>query len=257
MRRFMPLVLPLLLALGCATAPAPTPTTAPVPAPTPGAAAPVATAGTVDLAELTDDVRWVWTAAEYRAALWQAFALATERVEELAAGREPGTWAVSLDADETVLSNVQYEIERRGHAVEFDRDAWKAWVERREAVALPGARRFMQRVHELGGKVIVVSNRRSDEHVATEANLRALQLPFDILLTRDAESDKEGRWDAVAAGTAAPGVPPLEIVLWVGDNIRDFPHLDQDLAAAPESALAPFGDRFIVVPNPMYGSWKE
>ena len=248
---FLPL---LLLAAGCATAPAPAPAGAPA---TPPGAAATTTPGAVAPEELTDDVRWVLSSAEYRAAVWQAFDLATERVEELAAGRQPGTWAVSVDADETLIGNVQYEVERHGHPVEFDPTAWTEWVQRRQAIALPGARQFAARVRELGGKVVVVTNRKDFEAADTEANLKALGLPYDLLLPRTAEGDKEGRWEAVAAGTAAPGVPPLEIVLWVGDNIQDFPHLDQKLAQAPETALAPFGDRFILVPNPMYGSWKD
>jgi hypothetical protein len=44
--------------------------------------------------------------------------------------------------------------------------------------------------------------------------------------------------------------------MWVGDNIKDFPGGDQKLHDAPVEALAAFGDRFIVVPNPLYGSWK-
>jgi 5'-nucleotidase (lipoprotein e(P4) family) len=255
MRRPSPPLLPLLLllALGCATAPAPPPAAAPP-------AAPVAESwdGRLDealLAEVTDDVRWVAASAEYRAAVWQAFDLATERVEELASGRAAGTWAVSVDADETILGNVGYEIERRHHETEFDQAAWQKWVDRRQAIALPGARQFLGRVRELGGLVVVVTNRRDAERSGTEGNLRMLGLPFDLLLTRQGESDKEGRWDAVAAGAA--GLPPLEIVLWVGDNVNDFPHLDQSLAQAPETALAPFGERFVIVPNPMYGSWKD
>jgi 5'-nucleotidase (lipoprotein e(P4) family) len=192
----------------------------------------------------------VTTAAEYHALAWQAFALAGERVEELAAGRAPGTWAVSVDADETLISNAQYEVE----TVEFDAASWRAWVARREATALPGAREFLQRVHELGGRVAVVTNRKHEERADTEANLVALGLPFDLLLTRGEERAKDARWQAVEAGTA--GLPPMEILLWVGDNILDFPGVDQSLRAAPIEALAPFGERFVIVPNPMYGSWK-
>ncbi len=47
------------------------------------------------------------------------------------------------------------------------------------------------------------------------------------------------------------------IVLWVGDNITDFPDLDQTVRTRPEEAFADFGRRFIVIPNPMYGSWES
>jgi 5'-nucleotidase (lipoprotein e(P4) family) len=254
MRRLAPTLLtllPLVLVLGCATAP---PVAAPAPA---SPASAVASTAVVDVTQLPDDVRWVLTSAEYRAVLWQAFGLATQRVEALAAGREPGTWAVSVDADETILGNVQYEVESSLQGAAFDPEAWTAWVARQEAVALPGARQFLERVRALGGVVAVVTNRRPHEAADTAANLDALGLPYDLLLPRSEDGEKEARWEAIAAGTAAPGVPPLEIVLWVGDNVGDFPDLDQTLVEAPESALALFGDRYIVLPNPLYGSWKD
>src|SRR6188474_325813 len=65
---------------------APAPTAAPAPAPAPTAAAP----------RLADDVVWVRDSAEYRALSAQAYAIADRRIEDLAAGRQPGTWAVSL-----------------------------------------------------------------------------------------------------------------------------------------------------------------
>ena len=60
-----------------------------------------------------------------------------------------------------------------------------------------------------------------------------------------------------AAGTAPSPLPPLRVLMWVGDNIQDFPRLRQDVRTASDSAFASFGDRFIVLPNPMYGSWER
>jgi 5'-nucleotidase (lipoprotein e(P4) family) len=204
---------------------------------------------------LPDDVRWVADSAEYRAAALQAFALATERVEELAPGRAAGSWAVSLDGDETLIANTQYEIENARAGTDYAAESWGRWVARREATAVPGARAFLERVHELGGRIVVVTNRKEAERADTEANLRALELRFDVVLARTDDREKEGRWNAVAAGAA--GIPAAEIVLWVGDNIQDFPDLDQSLRGRPEAELAGFGRRFILLPNPMYGSWKE
>jgi 5'-nucleotidase (lipoprotein e(P4) family) len=221
----------------------------------PRPAPPVPAAPALALAPLPDDVRWVRESAEYRAAAWQAFAMARERVEELAAGRAPGTWAVSVDGDETILDNSAYEVENARAGVDYDAASWRRWVARREAAAVPGAREFLERVRELGGLVVVVTNRKEAERADTEANLRALGLPFDLVMARVDEREKEPRWQDVAAGGA--GLPPAEIVLWVGDNVGDFPDLDQSLRDRPEVELAPFGDRFILVPNPMYGSWKE
>jgi predicted secreted acid phosphatase len=48
----------------------------------------------------------------------------------------------------------------------------------------------------------------------------------------------------------------LDVVLFLGDNIQDFPALGQSLRDEPASAFGAFGSRFFLVPNPMYGSWQ-
>jgi len=52
-------------------------------------------------------IHWVRASAEYRAATVQAYRMATRRVDVVGASMPPGSWAVSLDADETVLAAYQ------------------------------------------------------------------------------------------------------------------------------------------------------
>jgi 5'-nucleotidase (lipoprotein e(P4) family) len=235
------------LAVGCSSAPVTTPA--------PPAAAPAAPATS---AALPDDDLWVASSAEYAAIAWEEYVLAGRRIGELAQGHAAGTWAVVLDVDETVLSNVQHEIELARENQDFSDPAWNAWVDRGDAPAIPGVARFCQRVHELGGKVVLVTNREEQKRAPTEANLRREGVPFDLLLLRPdgGSNDKTARWAAVTQGTAAADLPPLEVLMYVGDNIKDFPGGDQAIRRGGEAALQPFGDRFIVIPNPMYGSWK-
>ncbi len=243
------LLLAALLVSGCATAVAPPPT--PAPAATPSAAPAAA-------ARLPNDVHWARNSAEHRAAFLQIYALATRRLEEIAPGLEAGTWAVELDADETVIDNSPYQKERAAIGQGFSKESWSAWVERRAAVPLPGAVGFLSRVHELGGKIAIVTNRDEEECPATQDNFQAQKIPFDIMLCKPAStSEKEPRFQAVENGTAAPPLPPLRIVLYVGDNIRDFPDLDQDLRSGDDQAFEDFGARFFILPNPMYGSWER
>ena len=101
-------------------------------APAPAPAAPASAA------RIADDVAWVRDSAEYRAASTQAYALASRRIDELAAGRQAGTWAVALDVDETVLSNIQHEVDLEGGGGAFEEGGWQRWVARRSATALPG-----------------------------------------------------------------------------------------------------------------------
>lgn len=244
-------VLILLAGAGCRTAGS---QAAPVAVASP--AAPVAAASP---AALPLALRWVRSSAEFPAAAIQAYRLATERIETAGASRVPGTWAVSLDADETVLDNSQYAKERTAAGLGHSSESWREWVARRAAVPIPGSAAFLRRVKETGGVIVIVTNRTQAECPDTEENFRALALPFDLMLCRPdgGPGDKEPRYESVANGTARPGLRPLDIVLWVGDNIQDFPHMRQDARKAGESAFADFGRRFIIIPNPTYGSWER
>jgi 5'-nucleotidase (lipoprotein e(P4) family) len=196
--------------------------------------------------------------AEHHALFLQVYRQATEHVEREAAKRAPGTWAVVLDADEAVIDNSLYEVERVEGNLPFDAPSWHEWTTRRTAVPLPGAAAFLARVHALGGKIAIVTNRKQIECPDTEAVFRAHQLPFDVMLCKPdgGSSDKNPRFEAVARGTTPAGLPPLEIVAFLGDNIQDFPGLSQAIAKKGDEAFAQFGVRFYVLPNPMYGSWN-
>jgi 5'-nucleotidase (lipoprotein e(P4) family) len=179
-------------------------------------------------------------------------------VEAAAATRAPGTWAVVLDADETTIDNSLYQLERARVGKPFDAQSWRAWTVRREATPLPGAAAFLSRVHALGGKIAIVTNRTATECPDTEAVFRASALAYDVMLCMPdgGPSDKNPRFEAVERGTTPAGLPPLEIVAFVGDNIRDFPGQSQAIRKQGDEAFAPFGVRFFLLPNPMYGSWE-
>jgi acid phosphatase len=202
-------------------------------------------------------VHWLRSSAEYRALALQTWRAAAARLPALVGQREPGAWAVSVDADETILDNSPYQLQLAAAGRGHDPALWLEWCRRREAGAVPGAAEFLAEVRRLGGRIAVVTNRSQAVQADTEANLGALGLPFDVVLSRPEGSagDKQPRWDALAAGSAASDLPPLEILLWAGDNVGDFPGLTQ-AARGENAALDPFGERFFVLPNPMYGSWE-
>ena len=258
MIRPWPFVLAVALAAAChSTAPAPTPVTPPHTTPPAAAIAAPQASPTPAAIRLPEAIRWVRDSAEHRAIYLQVYRQATERVEREAARYPAGMWGVVLDADETVIDNSPYEIERIEQRLPFNAASWRAWTEKRAAVPLPGAAAFLARVHELGGKIAIVTNRAASECPDTEANFRADGLPFDVMLCKPAggPSDKNPRFEAVANGTTPAGLPPLTIVAFLGDNIFDFPGLSQAIAQRDDGAYAKFGTEFFVLPNPMYGSW--
>lgn len=207
----------------------------------------------------TDELHWLRDSAEYRAITIQTYRLALEAAAKASAGRPAGSWAISVDADETIIDNSTYEIELQRAGLVHTDPAWKAWVKRGERTAVPGAATFLTGVQKLGGRVAVVTNTVQSLCPEVAANLRAISLPYDILVCRadDGEDRKEGRWKRVADGTAVPGVGPAEILVWVGDNIQDFPDQRQELRNQPESAFGDFGVRFFALPNPIYGTWEK
>ncbi len=207
--------------------------------------------------QLPNEIRWFRSSTEYRALARQAFQVASDRLPELVRGLPSQSWAVILDADETVLDNSEYQRRRAVIDSGFTEASWAAWVHERAAPAVPGAPELTHRVHTLGGRVAIVTNRADSLCVETRANLQSVGVETDIVLCQPrGESDKNPRFQRIQNGNAVAGVPALTIVAWFGDNILDFPNLSQAARNNP-AALAEFGKRYFILPNPMYGSWQQ
>jgi membrane dipeptidase len=208
---------------------------------------------------MPDTVHWVRNSAEYRALVLQTYRLASAELERRAQGRAAGSWAVILDGDETVIDNSQQQKEQTEAGLPFNEAMWSKWVQRKAAPPIPGAVPFLERARSLGGKIAIVTNRSQADCPATEENFKAQGIPYDLMLCKPKEgrTDKDARFERVQKGEAAPGVPALEVLMWVGDNIQDFPGLKQDIRAKGEEPFAPFGKTYFAIPNPMYGSWER
>ena len=203
-------------------------------------------------------------AEEYRALAYQAFNIATMRVDEmLALGKNAGKCAIVVDIDETLLDNSPAD------AILIEKDTsypymWFEWTELATARAVPGALEFLKYADEKGFSIFYVSNRKEDpEQVWTMKNLEALGFPqiedSQFMLKRDRSeenpnpSDKQGRRNNIVEDG-------YEIVMLIGDNLGDF-YTDEmgfhTRTAQVDAFREEFGNRFIVLPNPMYGNWKK
>lgn len=201
-------------------------------------------------------IHWWRNSAERTVLYVQTYRLAGERLRELAAREPRGGWAVIMDADETVLDNSTYQFRRNPQGEGYSAESWTAWVNEEAAPATPGAPEFTRLVHELGGRVAIVTNRDDPTCPQTRDNLRKVAIVFDVVLCRvQGRSDKNPRFEQVRTGSGT-GLPPLKVVMWVGDNIQDFPGMTQAVRTQPASALAEFGRTYVLLPNPMYGSWE-
>lgn len=243
------------LVLGACTA-AGTPTVAVAPAPPPADTARASLLAAGQPAPLA--LQWLRTSAEHRAAVLQAYRGAESRVQELAAPLARGNWAVIMDADETVLDNSLYfqRQAERGY-LGFTFASWIAFVREAIAPAVPGAVPFTQRVHDLGGRVVIVTNRAENLCPDTRRNLERAGIRADAVLCRpQGTEDKNARFEAVQQGRV-DGLPPLHVVMWVGDNVQDFPRLTQkETRSASDTVFSEFGRSWWILPNPVYGSWQ-
>src|SRR5205814_10345249 len=111
--------------------------------------------------------------ADYRALARQTYQLAADRLPELTRAVS-GPWAVILDADETLLDNSEYQRRRALDDSAYTEASWSAWVNERAAGAIPGSAEFTQRVHALGGRVVIVTNRALTLCDVTRANLQTI-----------------------------------------------------------------------------------
>ena len=206
------------------------------------------------------ELHWFRNSAEYRALSLQTYRAATARVRELSQGLQPGSWAVILDVDETALENSDFRvrlINAGGDPNTFTDSMWYSWIRERAAREVPGAAQFTNVVHQLGGRVVFVTNRDDVVCDDTKANLLQLGFTADIMLCRAKKfSDKNPRFEAVQRGSGETGGSPMRVVVWVGDNILDFPALAQT-ARTQAGGLDLFGDRYFLLPNPIYGSWQR
>lgn len=213
-------------------------------------------AGMAGREKLPNDVVWVKRSTTYKCCVQQAYLNGMNRLRDLVKDKKPGTWCVVLDADETIISNVTYQMT----GLPFSQKRWSEWCKKSTATALPGAEEFCGLAREMGGKVIIVTNRKGYLQEATEKNLKNIGFPYDIVLTRDGayakDRSKEGRREAIRKGTIATlpaGVklPPLEIVMLAGDQTHD---LYDSHKLNFEDVKDRFAKDFIIIPNPMYGS---
>lgn len=162
--------------------------------------------------------------------------------------------AVILDIDETVLDNGAFQAElvrqRRG----FDSAAWSDWVRAARAPAVPGAVEFIRSARARGVAVYFVTNRAVELTEPTLANLRKVGIAVD----------DPGR--VLGRGTPVAGcVEGSEkhcrrrligrnhrVLLQIGDQRAD-------LVSAADFATASnwMGERWFLLPNPIYGSWES
>ena len=214
------------------------------------------------------------TAIEYEASAVQAYRLGQLQLDAALKdprwtalterGAEPPalTPAVILDIDETVLDNSYYQARLVRDDATFANETWEAWCLEARATAIPGALEFTRYAASRGVSVFYVSNRTAKVEEATRANLQALGFPLDGRVDTVLLRGERPEWQSSPKGPRRSYIAASHrVVMLVGDDLGDF--ID-DSSGSPEARRETsaryqkwWGERWIMLPNPAYGSWER
>ncbi|MDQ2702247.1 MAG: acid phosphatase [Pseudomonadota bacterium] len=171
--------------------------------------------------------------------------------------------AIIVDVDETVLDNSPEQVRQIVDNKAFNDEDWNAWVQQASARPLPGAVEFLTAAAEKGVTVFYISNREAAQAAATVANLRSAGFPI-----ADASQflGKGTRVEGCAGTGSAKDCRrqrvgrEYRVLMQFGDQLGDLVHTSDNTPSGRQAAIAPYlawvGERWWVLPNPMYGSWE-
>ena len=231
-----------------------------------------ATAGAAH--ENLNAVVWMQTAEEYEATALQAYRLAQMQLE---AGLKDPSWtaaleqtgdfaklppAVVLDIDETVLDNSYFQARQVRDRAPYSEERWGEWVREARATAIPGALAFTQYAARNGVTVFYVSNRQAPLEEPTRKNLAALGFPLNDKIDTVLSRSERPEWQASGKGPRRQLVArDYRILLLIGDDLGDFVVNAAGTLEERRARTAPqadwWGRRWIMLPNPTYGSWER
>jgi 5'-nucleotidase (lipoprotein e(P4) family) len=206
----------------------------------------------------TGSVLWQQHSAEYVALCYQAYNIGERRIDEILAENKKTDkpLAVVMDIDETVLDNSSYNATLIANQTSYSKKTWMEWTAIQSADLVPGALEFIQYAKSKGVEVIFISNRMEEELDDTYQNIidRGVDtISKENFFLKSTTSSKDERRQIVS--------DKYEVVLLFGDNLGDFNGVfDKATVIERKKNVANFrplfGDKLIVLPNPMYGEWE-
>lgn len=240
---------------------------------------------TADVTEPDLGVAWVRTSAEFDAISLQVYQAATKALEEKIADR---SWsalpdqsgadelppAIIFDVDETVVSNVEFQLTLKSPF--SDRKLYE-WSKANTAEPVAGVAEFSRRARQLGVTLFFLTNRPCEafddtadtcpSEAVTVQDVTEAGVPTDaahVMLAYeqpDWPKEKKVRRDAIAKD--------YRVIMLMGDDLGDFIPCTRKRPSGPCSdgatiasrRMATFdhrdywGNGWYVLPNPMHGSW--
>lgn len=232
-------------------------------------------------------VLWVKHAAEYQAVSQQVYAQATSDlphfIDDTSWTALPGQSthsdlppAIILDVDETVVSNVDFQLT---FVPPFSARKLDDWSSNYHSLAVNGVTSFVAAARAAGVTVFFVTNRPCEPDAenndpcplkqTTVDDIRELGIAVDaehVLLSRERRGwnrEKLSRREFIARSH--------RVIMLLGDDLGDFlpcvrkkivtpctiPATAASRAAAVETHQNYWGAGWYILPNPMHGSWTS
>ena len=228
---------------------------------------------------------WVKHAAEYEAVTRQVYSTATRALPDFIAdvswtalpgqtGAEALPTAVILDIDETVINNVDFQI---NFERPFDNYKLDDWDQAHTAQPVPGVVEFVAAARAAGVTTFFLTNRpcepRGDEPCPQKQTV--IKGLADLGITTEPEfvslADERPEWKREKLVRREHIGKDYRILMVIGDDLGDFvpcarkkvvaPCTEPGTRASRAAALDDFarywGNGWYVLPNPMHGSWTS
>ena len=123
--------------------------------------------------KLPNDVKWVTQSSEYTSLCEQIYSSAGSVLQNQFEGVDRPV--IVMDLDETVLNNVQYQVELFEKSETYNPTSWNVWVDKELASTVPGAKSFiLDFKQKYKGLIVFISNREASTLEATQNNLDKL-----------------------------------------------------------------------------------
>ncbi len=221
---------------------------------------------------------YLQTSGEYRACCQMIYRIAGDRLAAIVAElpKDGQPVAVIMDLDETVFDNSAFQTFLYRNNLEYSDELWSVYERDhpRDVTLIPGAKVFIEKARTLGVTPVFLSNRLQANQAGTMSVFEHLGIkvvdPAKELFLKVApkESNKTARRAQVAA--------LYNVVMYVGDNLRDFSEGEFAAQKPPEGAgvdwyvgeirrrqtaadkaVDHWGHDWFILPNPVYGEWDK
>jgi acid phosphatase len=230
-------------------------------------------------------IRWVHNAAEFEALCLQAYRAAGDFLDSAmsnpdwsalpqqqdAADLPP---AIILDVDETVVSNVEFQLTLEPP---FRNSKLDDWNNANRAKPIPGAVEFVSVARAAGAELFFVTNRPCEEKDGTDNPCpqqdTTIQDLADIGILADEAhvllANEQPGWDREKSVRRSYIASSHRVIMLIGDDLGDFIPCTRKRALDPCSTGATVASRraatyqygeywgagWFILPNPMHGSF--